>query len=91
MRRLRNQTPTVVAVHGATGTQGAPIVRRLLGDGHHVRAIARSPDGLPAECEPFPADPLTIDQLTRAYVRADAVVVQLPLTFDDRASTTPST
>jgi len=37
----------LIAVHGATGTQGAPVVRRLLADGHRVRAIGRDPEGDP--------------------------------------------
>lgn len=82
---MPTKTPLTVAVHGATGTQGAPVVRRLLRDGHRVRAIARRPDGLPAGCEPFPADALTPGALDRAYDGVDAVVVQLPLVFDDRA------
>src|SRR3954447_3352091 len=78
------QIPHLVAVHGATGIQGAAVARRLLRDGHRVRAVARRPDGAPG-CEPFAADLLPADALSSAYSGVDAVVVQLPLVFDDSA------
>jgi uncharacterized protein YbjT (DUF2867 family) len=70
----------LIAVHGATGTQGAPVVRRLLADGHRVRAIGRDPDPsrLPDGAEPAPADLLDVQALARAYTGADGVVVVLP-------------
>ncbi len=77
--------PQVVAVLGATGGQGAPVARRLLGAGHRVRAVARRPERAPAGCEPFAADLLDPGALDRAYAGADAAVVQLPLVFDERA------
>jgi len=74
--------PTVV-VHGATGTQGSAVVRRLLAAGHRVRAAARRPDRgvLPPGVDPVPVDLLDVGSLVRAYDGADAVVVQLPLVF----------
>jgi uncharacterized protein YbjT (DUF2867 family) len=78
----------VVAVHGATGVQGAAIARRLLDHGHRVRAVARHPDpwhGLLPGCESCAADLMDADALAYAYAGADAVVVQLPLVFDERA------
>jgi uncharacterized protein YbjT (DUF2867 family) len=75
-------TSTVV-VHGATGTQGAAVVRRLLAAGHQVRAaVRRTPArGLDPRTEPVVADLLDVDALVVAYAGADAVVVQLPLVF----------
>ncbi|SFD56558.1 NmrA family NAD(P)-binding protein [Streptomyces aidingensis] len=81
------QTSTVV-VHGATGAQGAPVVRHLLAAGHRVRAAVRNP----AACGPDPgaeavfADLSDPDSLTAAYTGADAVVVQLPLVFSAEAA-----
>lgn len=74
-------SPQTVLVHGATGTQGAPVVRRLLADGHHVRALVRTPRELPAGVEPVTGDLSDPASLRAAYAGADAVVVQLPLVF----------
>jgi uncharacterized protein YbjT (DUF2867 family) len=70
----------LIAVHGATGAQGAPLVRRLLEEGHRVRAIARDPDPrrLPDGAEPAPADLLDVGALARAYEGAGGVVAVLP-------------
>ncbi len=85
---MHHPNPLDIAVHGATGVQGAAIVRRLLRDGHHVRAVARyreqSPE-LPRGCEPVVAGLGDAQALARAYAGADAVVVQLPGTFDETA------
>ncbi|WP_165987060.1 NmrA family NAD(P)-binding protein [Streptomyces sp. YIM 98790] len=74
---------TTVVVHGATGTQGVPVVRKLLAAGHRVRAAVRNPSvpGLPRGAEPVTADLSSPDSLAAAYTGADAVVVQLPLVF----------
>ncbi|MFI7705166.1 SDR family oxidoreductase [Nonomuraea sp. NPDC049480] len=74
---------STVVVHGATGAQGSPVVRRLLAAGHHVRAVVRptSAPGLPAGAEPVFADLSVPASLTDAYAGAAAVVVQLPLVF----------
>ncbi|WP_084511209.1 SDR family oxidoreductase [Nocardia lijiangensis] len=78
-------TSTVI-VHGATGTQGAAIVRGLLSAGHRVRGIVRTtPALLPPDAEPIEADLLEPGSLAAAYEGADAVVVQLPLIFTDLA------
>jgi len=77
-------TPLVVALHGATGTRGRPVARRLLEDGHDVRAVVRRP-GRAAGCRPAAADLLDARSLAGAYAGADAVVVRLPAVFDDRA------
>ncbi len=72
--------PLLVAVHGATGAQGRPVVDRLLAAGHRVRALARSadPTRLPAGVEPVAVDLLDPDPLVAAYTGADAVVAVLP-------------
>jgi uncharacterized protein YbjT (DUF2867 family) len=73
---------TTVVVHGATGTQGTAIVRRLHAAGHRIRAVARHPRaGIDPAVEPFPADLLDIDALVTAYAGADVVVIHLPLNF----------
>jgi uncharacterized protein YbjT (DUF2867 family) len=77
---------TTVAVHGATGTQGTAIVRRLRAAGHRIRAVARHPRaGTDPAVEPVAADLLDLDALVAAYAGADAVVVQLPLHFGPEA------
>jgi uncharacterized protein YbjT (DUF2867 family) len=82
MAAMSNMT---IVLHGASGVQGAPVARRLLRDGHRVRAAVRHPDRAPAGCEPFPTDLTDPAALDRAYAGADAVVVQLPNVFDDTA------
>ncbi len=85
---MSSRTPLLIAVHGATGVQGAAVARRLLHDGHYVRAVARRPArslGMPMGCDPFSADVADVDALARAYAGADAVYVQLPLVFDEIA------
>lgn len=77
-----------VAVHGAAGTQGRPLVRRLLDAGHAVRQITRRstpPEDARAGLSSAHADVQDLEALRRAYDGADAVVLQLPLAFDDRA------
>ncbi len=48
----------IVAVHGATGTQGAPVAPPTA-RGYYVRAVARQPNyghRLPSGSQPFAAD-----------------------------------
>src|SRR4051812_13422701 len=66
-----------VAVHGATGIQGAPVVRRLRADGHRVRGLSRSGE--------YAVDLADARSLECAYAGVDAVVLQLPLVFDETA------
>ena len=77
--------PLVVAVLGASGGQGAPVARRLLREGHRVRAVARRPERGPAGCKPVAADLTDAVALESACAGADAVVIHLPLVFGDRA------
>src|SRR5919197_6710479 len=64
-----------IAVHGATGSQGAPVAARLTAAGHTIRHLSRATG----------ADLLDRASLDAAYAGADAVVLQLPLIYDERA------
>src|SRR5919197_4512537 len=64
-----------IAVHGATGSQGAPVASLLTAAGHRVRPVTRAAG----------VDLLDRASLEAAYAGADAVVLQLPLVYDERA------
>ncbi|MDN5746974.1 MAG: NAD(P)H-binding protein [Pseudonocardia sp.] len=66
--------PLTVLVTGATGKVGRNLVRHLLENGHHVRALTRRPDtaGLPAEVDLRPGDPTQPDAVAEAARGADA-------------------
>jgi uncharacterized protein YbjT (DUF2867 family) len=68
-----NESPNrqVVAVHGATGTQGARVAARLAGAGYDVRPLSSRN-----------ADLTSVESLLAAYQGVDAVVVHLPQVFD---------
>ncbi len=69
--QTRSMTTKTIAVHGATGAQGAAISGRLAAAGWVVRPLnSRN------------ADLSDIDSLVSAYTGADAVLVQLPLLFE---------
>ncbi|KAB2342697.1 SDR family oxidoreductase [Actinomadura rudentiformis] len=70
-----------IVVHGASGAQGAPVVRHLLAAGHDVRALTRHGRSVDPAAQAVPADLLDTDALAGAYRGADGVVVQLPLVF----------
>ncbi|WP_117212253.1 SDR family oxidoreductase [Allorhizocola rhizosphaerae] len=74
----------VVVVHGASGTQGAPVVRRLVAAGYDVLAATRRPGSvaLPPGVRAVRVDLTDVTTLIDAYVGVDAVVVQLPLVFE---------
>lgn len=81
-------TPLNVLVHGATGVQGAPIARRLVAAGHHVRSVSRRGNASGIDGVATLAGDLgDVDSLAAAYGDVDAVVVQLPLVFTDVAVT----
>ncbi|MFP5320138.1 MAG: NmrA/HSCARG family protein [Acidimicrobiia bacterium] len=69
----------VIAVVGATGLQGTPVTRRLLGQGWHVRALTRNPTGTRARAladlgaEVVQADAADIGSLERAFAGAYGV------------------
>lgn len=50
-----------------------------------MRAVVRNPERAPVGSDPIAAELSSADALTRAYAGADAVVVQLPLVFDEQA------
>jgi uncharacterized protein YbjT (DUF2867 family) len=64
-----------IAVHGATGSQGSPVASVLTTAGHQVRPATRASG----------VDLLDAASLAAAYDGADAVVLQLPLVYDERA------
>ncbi|SDE29871.1 SDR family oxidoreductase [Auraticoccus monumenti] len=66
--------PLTVLVTGATGKVGRHLVRHLLADGHHVRALTRSPEtaGLPAEVDLRLGDPTQPDAVAEAARGAHA-------------------
>lgn len=73
-------TKDTVAVHGATGAQGRPVVEKLLAAGYAVRAISRS--GRVGEFEGpvtgFSSDLLDATELASAYAGVTAVIIVLP-------------
>ena len=64
-----------IAVHGATGSQSAPVATRLRAAGHEVRPLSRS----------VGVDLLDRPSLDAAYAGVDTVVLHLPLVYDERA------
>ena len=70
----------LIAVHGATGAQGAPVIQALLERGHRVRAVTRTarPDRRPAGVEPVASDLTDVGVLARAYAGVDGVALVLP-------------
>lgn len=73
-----NQT---VAVFGATGAQGAPVVREALAKGLHVRAVARDTARITAMHPKAAATAATLDDeasLVSALTDVDAAFVHLP-------------
>ena len=71
-----------IAVFGATGAQGRPVVEQLAAAGRPVRAIARTPEklrDLPPLAEPHPLDLDDRDALARALRGAAGAFVHLPL------------
>ena len=64
-----------ITVHGATGSQGSPVAALLTSAGHRVRPATRASG----------VDLLEPASLAAAYDGADAVVLQLPLVYDERA------
>lgn len=75
--------PTVV-VHGASASQGAPVVRQLVAAGHRVHAVVRNRHAAMSPPEAHPAFANLLDEESlAAYAGVDAVVLQLPLVFDE--------
>lgn len=77
----------IIAVLGATGRQGGAVVRHLLADGWHVRALTRKPESLAsgalrtAGAEVAQCDMADTDSLRRVFEGAHGVFsVQNPMT-----------
>ncbi|MEM8976547.1 MAG: NAD(P)H-binding protein [Pseudomonadota bacterium] len=73
-------TKQIIAVHGATGAQGRPVVHALLLAGYAVQAISRSgsTDGFEGSVTGFSADLLNVTQLASTYAGVAAVIIVLP-------------
>lgn len=69
-----------VAVHGATGAQGRPVVEKLLAAGYAVRAISRSgrTEGIDDSVIGISSDLLDVTTLANAYAGVAAVIIVLP-------------
>lgn len=73
-----------VIVAGATGVQGRPIVDALLARGWTVKALTRQAAlALPSGAEAVSGDLGDIESLSTALSGADAMVLLLPLIFDE--------
>jgi len=79
---MTNTENLPVAVLGATGAQGAPVVDALLAAGHPVRALARTPEKLAALAargvDTRAVDLADDDALTRALTGVAGVFAHLP-------------
>ena len=69
---------TKLLVLGGTGRTGKRVLAQAVEHGHHVRALVRDPGvALPAGVEPIGGTPSRIDDVRRAAVGAEAVIVAL--------------
>jgi len=62
-----------VAITGATGVVGGAVLRHLLADGQHVRALMRSSRALPPEVEPVNGDVFDPESLQRCFAGVETV------------------
>jgi NADH dehydrogenase len=78
--------PRTILVAGATGFVGKHIVRRLLGRGHKLRALARRPltGGWDGDVEWWPADVTDRGSLHGAADGCDAIVDLVGIAWPDR-------
>ncbi len=78
-----------ILVTGATGTVGAPLVRRLLQEGADGRALTRSPAkaGLPNGVEAVGGDLLDVDALRGAMRDVDAMFLLSAVVPEELAAT----
>lgn len=76
-----------VLVYGATARQGRAIAQALIEEGRSVRTVSRFPKQagvtLPAEIETWRADLSDPASLDAAHEGVEAVVITLPLVFDE--------
>lgn len=71
-----------VAIFGATGAQGSPVVQQALARGLTVRAIARNADRIAEthpDAEAFGADLSDQDSVIRAFTGVDSAFIHLPI------------
>ncbi len=71
-----------VAIFGATGSQGAPVVNEALSRGMHVRAVARDANRIAKmhpHAEAFAANLGDEEAITAAFSDVDAAFVHLPM------------
>ncbi len=80
---------TVLAVFGATGVQGSPIIRQARDAGFRVRALVRDPRRLATSVDDAVVGDIDQrDAVRRVLEGANAASIHLPIDFDpDRAST----
>ncbi len=74
-------TAKTVAIFGATGAQGAPVVREALAKGHTVRAVARDPAKISAlhpDADAVAADLADEEALITALDGVDAAFLHFP-------------
>ncbi|MBD3773894.1 MAG: NmrA family NAD(P)-binding protein [Rhodobacteraceae bacterium] len=73
-------------IHGATGAQGAPLLKRLTEAGKHaIAAVHRS--GELGDTPSVKIDNASVESLIEAYRRADGIFVHLPQTDEDTRKT----
>lgn len=77
----------MIAVMGATGNTGKPIVQKLLRDGSKVRALGRSADKLKPlasqGAEVLAGQASEVAYLSQAFAGADAVYALIPSSFQE--------
>lgn len=73
-------TKHTIAVHGATGAQGRPVVHAFLHAGYAVRAISQSgrTDGFEGSVTGISSNLLDVTVLANAYAGVAAVIIVLP-------------
>ncbi|WP_299211805.1 NmrA family NAD(P)-binding protein [uncultured Tateyamaria sp.] len=79
---MTSTTPKTVAIFGATGAQGAPVVREALSKGHTVRAVARDAAKIAAlhpNAVAVAADLSDEDAVAEALRGVDAAFLHFPM------------
>uniref|UniRef100_UPI00260505ED NAD(P)H-binding protein n=1 Tax=uncultured Tateyamaria sp. TaxID=455651 RepID=UPI00260505ED len=79
---MTSTTPKTVAIFGATGAQGAPVVKEALSKGHTVRAVARDAAKIAAlhpNAVAVAADLSDEDAVAEALRGVDAAFLHFPM------------
>ncbi|WP_299508634.1 NAD(P)H-binding protein, partial [uncultured Roseobacter sp.] len=79
---MTSTTPKTVAIFGATGAQGAPVVKEALSKGHTVRAVARDAAKIAAlhpNAVAVAADLSDADAVAEALRGVDAAFLHFPM------------